>query len=138
MTEIRTAQAPSVHRLPAAVAPILAVEAVSLGVMSFLHLTGTLAGSGSARPAPAGMAEALIGVVLVVAAAISWRVPDRAWPFALGAIVFALIGFAVGISITIRGGAAVDIAYHATMLPILVATLVLILRGSGRRATLVS
>ncbi len=33
-------------------------------------------------------------------------------------------GFVVGLTFTISGGAAIDLAYHAVMLPILVATAV--------------
>ena len=43
---------------------------------------------------------------------------------ALGAVGFAIFGFVVGLTFTISGGAAIDLAYHAVMLPILVATAV--------------
>ena len=43
---------------------------------------------------------------------------------ALGAVGFAIFGFIVGLTFTISGGSAVDLAYHAVMLPILVATAV--------------
>lgn len=109
--------------------------ALSLGVMSYLHLSGILAnGEAPFRPSAAGTAEAVIGVVLLAGAVAVWRIPDRARPAALAATGFGVVGFAIGIGITIPSGAVIDIAYHATVLPILVVTLVLLLR-SRRRIT---
>jgi hypothetical protein len=45
---------------------------------------------------------------------------------------FAIVGFYVGLNFTIRGGDLPDAAYHALMLPVLVVTLVLLVR-TGRR-----
>jgi peptidoglycan/LPS O-acetylase OafA/YrhL len=113
----------------------MAAIAVSLGVMSYLHLTGALAGgSVPFRSDDAGIAEAVIGVVLVAGALAVWRIPDRARPAALAALGFAVVGFVIGISITITSGVAVDIAYHGTVLPILAVTMVLLLRSRGRDA----
>jgi glycerol uptake facilitator-like aquaporin len=108
----------------------MAVIAGSLGIMSYLHQAGVLTdGSPPFRSSDAGIAEAVIGVVLLAGALAVWRIPDRARPAALAAIGFALVGFVVGISITAASGAAVDIAYHATVLPILAVTMVLLLRS---------
>jgi hypothetical protein len=73
----------------------------------------------------------VIGAVLVAGALALVRGSRRA---ALAAVAFAIAGFGVGLSMTVRGGAAGDIAYHATMLPLLLFTLVLLGRGSARRS----
>ena len=55
------------------------------------------------------------------------------WSAALGATGFAVFGFLVGLTFTLRGGEAGDVIYHLTMLPVLVLTLVLLIRtGSAR------
>ena len=46
----------------------------------------------------------------------------------LAALPFAIVGFLIGLSFTIRGGDAIDIAYHATVLPLLPLTLAVLLR----------
>ncbi|HKN99965.1 MAG TPA: hypothetical protein VJX10_22800 [Pseudonocardiaceae bacterium] len=120
------------------VAWLMVAEAVSLAVMSTLHLTGRLhGGSGPYQSSAAGIAEAIIAVVLFGAALVALFAPERARPVAIAATGFAIVGFIIGISITISGGSAVDIAYHATVLPILLVTLGLVLRsgaGSARMA----
>lgn len=121
-------------RVGAGFGMLMLVEAASLAVMSVLHLTGTLdQGHPPYRAGDAGIAEALIGLVLLVAAIAVLRIPDRSRSTAIGATAFAIVGFAVGITITVKGGDAFDVAYHATVLPILVATLVLLLRSRPRR-----
>ena len=42
---------------------------------------------------------------------------------------FAIAGFGIGLSMTTRGGDVPDIAYHAIVLPFLLAGLVALLRG---------
>jgi hypothetical protein len=49
------------------------------------------------------------------------------WRAATGSTVFAIVGFVVGLDFTVRGGAAIDIAYHATVLPLLLCTLAALL-----------
>lgn len=102
----------------------MAAIAVSLGVMSYLHLGGSLA-----LRSTAGIPEAIIGVVLLAAAAVVLLAPARARTTATAATVFAIAGFVLGLTFTVTGGNATDIAYHATVLPILVLTLVLIRRS---------
>lgn len=114
---------------------LLTVVAGSLGIMSFLHIDGVLGGGTPPfRASSAGYAEAIIGVVLLAAAIVIFRTPNTARPFAIGATVFSLIGFGVGITITISGGDAFDIAYHSTVLPFLIATLVLLVRTGTNSA----
>ena len=97
--------------------------------MSSLHLSGVLGESKPFDPSAAGIAEALICVALASAALVICRAPDRARPYALGAVGFAIAGFVVGLNFTVRGGSRADLAYHATMLPILLFTMVLMIKS---------
>ena len=102
---------------------LMAFVAGTLGVVSGLHLAGAIAGaSKSFDPQNAGVAEAVIGAVLAAGTLAVYRQHARARTIGLSALLFAIVGFIVGITITTRGGDAFDIAYHATMLPVLVAT----------------
>ena len=106
--------------------------AATLAMMSFRHITGILGGrtktfNGSA----AGIAEAVLCVVLGYGAAVLLRHGPRARSIALGSTGFTIIGFLVGLSFTLRGGSAVDIAYHLGSLPILLLTLLTLLRIRG-------
>jgi hypothetical protein len=116
-----------------------AAVAVSLGVMSYLHLRGPLGSTGTPPfdPSAAGIAEALIGGVLFAAAMVALLAPHLARPVLLGATGFAVAGFGVAITITVSGGDAADIAYHATVLPILVVILLSTLRA-GRSTPVAS
>ena len=117
--------------VPRSAAVLMAAEAASLAVMASLHLTG-IDGGGTLpyRPSAAGVAEAVIGVVLAAGAVAGWRAPGRAWAGAVAAVGFALVGFVVGVTITLSGGPGADIAYHCTVLPILLVTLGLLVRPS--------
>ena len=108
------------------VAALMGFVAATLVVASALHLAGIVDdGSPPFDPNRAGIAEAVIAVVLAAGAVALVRGARRA---ALGAVVFALAGFGVGLSMTIRGHATGDIAYHATMLPLLLLALALLSR----------
>ncbi|HEX3833368.1 MAG TPA: hypothetical protein VHW04_15430 [Solirubrobacteraceae bacterium] len=106
----------------------MGTEAASLAVMGLLHLSGVLGGGSKPfAPRPAGIAEAIISLVLAYgASALMRNPPRRRW--ALGSVEFAVLGFVVGLGFTVRGGDAIDLAYHATVLPLLVLTLVALLR----------
>ncbi|WP_190607174.1 hypothetical protein [Arthrobacter ipis] len=108
------------------IAALMVVEALSLAVFSALHLSGVIpGGTRPYNPEAAGIAEAVIGVVLTagVVAAVSSRKYGRT--AAQAAIGFAIAGFVVGLTFTIIGGQPVDVVYHATVLPLLILTLVL-------------
>ena len=121
---------PGRTKVIAAVAGLLLLEAASLAVASALHLAGFVHGrSASFDPDSAGIAEAVIGAVLAVAALVMYRAPDRARTIGIAATSFALVGFLVGISETARGGDMPDIAYHATVIPLLIGGLFLLLRA---------
>jgi hypothetical protein len=103
-------------------------EALSLGVASSLHLAGVVHGRASSfDPDAAGIAEAVIGLVLAAGGLVLVRDRFRAVSIAIAANAFALVGFLIGISETARGGRAPDIAYHATVIPLLVAGLAVLL-----------
>jgi hypothetical protein len=112
------------------IAALMGFVAGTLIVASTLHLAGIVAdGSPPFDPDRAGIAEAVIAVVLVSGAIALVRGVRRV---ALGATVFAIAGFGVGLSMTVRGGATGDIAYHVTMLPVLLATLVALVRAPNQ------
>lgn len=111
------------------VAALLALVAASVAGMSFLHLSGILAGgSPPFDPAHAGVAEAVICVVLVGAVLALIGGGRHARATATAATAFAVIGFLVELTFTVRGGGALDVAYHAAALPLLLLGL-----GSLRR-----
>jgi hypothetical protein len=116
------------------IAILMGLEAATLAVASFVHLAGG-APAGSTPPfdaGEAGVAEAIIGAVLAVGAIAVARGVSRARTAALAASSFAIVGFLVGLRFTAEGGDDADLAYHLAMLPVLVVTLVLVVR-SGRR-----
>ena len=112
---------------------LMAFEVATLAVAATVHLAGyTPAGSKPPFDAShAGVAEAIIGVALVYGAIQVLRSSRRAWAAAVATTSFAILGFLVGLTITAQGGDVPDVAYHVIMLPILVASLVILAR-SGR------
>jgi hypothetical protein len=116
------------------IAGLMVLQAASLAVASALHLSGLVHGrGGSFSPVGAGAAEAVICVALLWGASALARRGAAGRPVALGTTGFAIAGFLYGLSVTVRGGALPDITYHATVLPILIVTFVLILRARGPR-----
>ena len=119
---------------------MMGLEAASLLVASLLHLTGFA--HGHARPftaTGAGIAEAVIGIVVACGAISLLRPGARGRGTALAVTAFAIIGVLYGLSITTQGGDLPDIVYHATLLPLLIATFALLLRtgehsGGNREA----
>lgn len=80
----------------------------------------------------AGVAEAVIAAALVLRAIGFARRQQRRRTGAQVAVGFAIVGFVLGLTITIPGGSAIDIAYHLTVLPLLVLTLFLLLGAQPR------
>lgn len=108
---------------------LITFEAVTVAIFSGMHLSGVLhPGSGSGPSNGAGIAEALICVALLVGVRAFVRSPTRGSAFALRSTGFAIFGFIVGLTFTLRGGDAVDLAYHVAMLPVLIFTAVLLSR----------
>lgn len=117
-------------------AAVMILEAATLAAMSLLHLTGSLgAGLQSFSASSAGIAEAVICVVLAYGASRLMRGAPRARAVAVASMIFAILGFAIGLRATIGRGDAIDIAYHVTMLPLLVLTLWALLRRAPRTVT---
>jgi hypothetical protein len=115
-------------RTASSIAVLMGFEALTLALISTLHLSHTLGGrSKPFNPTAAGTAEAVIGVVLA-AGAVSLLRSQKGRTAALAATGFAIAGFLVGLTFTISGGNAIDIAYHAVMLPLLLLTLRALLR----------
>jgi len=96
---------------------LMCAEAVSLAIVSPLHLAGTIQGG-----VGAGAGEAVICAVLVFGALWVLRTTSRWRAVALGTTAFAIVGFGYGLSVTSRGGAVFDVAYHAAVLPLLFVT----------------
>jgi peptidoglycan/LPS O-acetylase OafA/YrhL len=111
-----------------AVAIIMTVVAATLLVASLLHLAGLVHGHAKPfNPTAAGIAEAVIAAVLIWGASAIVRSNRRGRPVALGTIIFAIAGFVFGLTFTIQGGDLPDITYHATMLPLVITCLVMLL-----------
>ena len=116
------------------VGAVMVVIAGSLVVASTLHLGGLVHGRGELYDAhDAGVAEAIIAVVLGAAGSAAWRSPGRWRRAAIAALTFAVAGFLVGLSVTARAGRAPDIAYHLVVLPVLVGSLVVTARSAAGR-----
>jgi hypothetical protein len=129
-TPRRAAEAPSSgaadHRRTTAFG-LMTFEALTLAVFSTLHLAGALR-IGTGNSDGAGVAEALIGVALASGAWALARWPASGRRVARFAVYFAIAGFVVGLTFTIDSGHAIDLAYHATMLPVLIGTAWLLAR----------
>lgn len=119
-------------------AALLGVIAATLAVMSFLHFTGSVGRDDkSFDGAAAAVAEAVLCVVLGCGTAALLRGGPTARSIALAATGFAIVGFLIGVSFTLRGGSVIDVAYHLGSLPILILALIALLRmpGADQRRT---
>jgi hypothetical protein len=115
------------------IAALITFEAATLAVASGLHLSGAVHGQSKPFDAgDAGIAEAIICVALAAGATALLRAPDNGRLAALAATGFAIAGFIAGLTFTVRGGDAPDIIYHAAMLPVLIATAILLARRPRR------
>lgn len=124
-----TRQMSSRRRGDRAIVALITFEAATVAIFSAMHLSGVLhPGSGSGPSDGAGIAEALICVALLVGARAFVRSPARGSASALRSARFAIFGFIVGLTFTVRGGDAIDLAYHVAMLPVLIFTAVLLSR----------
>jgi hypothetical protein len=122
------------RRVREPITALIVLEASTLAIMSVLHLTGILAaGTRPFNRTHAGIAEAVICVVLIGGAAALARDSLSGRAIASGTVGFAILGVIAGLNFTIQGGDAVDIAYHATLLPLLLITLAALLRGASAR-----
>jgi hypothetical protein len=103
--------------------------ATSLAVMSGLHLSGALGGGTRPfDPSGAGIAEAVICLVLGYGTVRFLRQRPGANAVALATTGFAIIGLLIGLGFTLGGGGAIDVAYHLSVLPILLIVLIVLVR----------
>jgi hypothetical protein len=119
------------------IAAVMAFESATLVVASIVHLSGNVHGRSEPFDAEhAGIAEAVIGTVLACGALTMLHGSRRTRAVGLGTTSFAIAGFLLGLNLTARGGDLPDVAYHVTMLPVLIGTLVVTLRmrQSGSRS----
>jgi hypothetical protein len=117
-------------RVDRRILPLISFEAFTLAVFSALHFSGALhIGSQHDASRGAGIAEAAICLALVLALAALMRCPANGRKAAMIGLTFAIFGFIVGLTFTIRGGNQIDLGYHATMLPVLIATCALLARS---------
>jgi hypothetical protein len=121
------------HKLTRNVAALMVFVAATLAVASGLHLAGTVQGRSPFNPDHAGVAEAVIGIVLAAGAVVMFRSPALARAVGLAATGFAIVGFLVGLNFTARGGHLPDVTYHLVLLPILVGGLIALLRAPSAR-----
>jgi hypothetical protein len=105
---------------------LMLVTAASLAIVSVLHLSSLVSGGSGA-----GIPEAIICVVMLAGAGALARGGPNGLTAARASVVFAIAGFIIGLTFTLRGGDAFDVAYHVTGLALLLATLAL-LRGHRR------
>jgi hypothetical protein len=113
------------------IAAVTALVAVSLVIASALHLSGLVHGRSEPFDADnAGVAEAIIAVVLAGGAFALAHASAHARRIAIAALSFAIVGFGVGLNFTARGGDLPDVAYHLTILPVLVISLIALMRSN--------
>ena len=120
-----------------AIGLLMALAAVTLAAASLIHF-GVAIPLGVATIsdpfAGAAIPEAVLAVVLGAGAVTVLTRAIRPWPIALGTTLFTLAGTLFGLTITLGRGEAGDIAYHLTLVAMLVATVVLLVTPAGRRS----
>jgi hypothetical protein len=98
----------------------MAFEALTLAVASSVHL-----------PDRAGIAEAIIGAFLAAGAFAMVRAPARARTTGIVLNSLAAVGFLNGLTMTARDGDAPGIAYHLAVLPVMIASVIVLARATG-------
>lgn len=103
----------------------------SLAVVSVLHLAHLAGGGGGEHTSAAGIAEAVICLVMLAGARALAGGRRRGHAVARATVIFAIAGFLIGLTFTLGSGDAFDVAYHLAGLTALVGTLALL--GRPRR-----
>ena len=122
-----------------AIAGLMLVEAVTLAIASIVHF-GVVIPLGVVTLddpfAGARIPEAIIAVVVGVAALSLLTRWAGAWWLALAATIFAIAGVLVGVSIILFGTVSRtgDLIYHFSLLVALLVTVVLLFTPAGRHA----
>lgn len=113
---------------------LVAIEAASFALASLIH-SGVLMSGYEHRQAR--VAEGVIAVVLFAGLTSTWGWPAHARSVLFGAQLFALVGTLVGvftIAIGVGPRSVPDLAYHATILPVLACGLWIVRSTNGRWA----
>lgn len=111
-----------------AIVGLMALAAVTLAIASVVHfgLVIPLGATTIHDPfAGAAIPEAVIAAVVAIGVVGAALRRDAAWWLPLAATLFALLGVIVGMTFTVPAGRAGDIAYHGSLLAVLLAALVL-------------
>jgi hypothetical protein len=116
---------------------VMVAATVSLAIASLLHFgvtlpLGTVTISDPFRGA--AIPEAVLAAVLGIGAAFVLTGRSAAGWVALATTLFALLGTLYGLTVTVRRGEIGDIAYHLSLLTLLIAAVALLLSPAGRRA----
>jgi heme A synthase len=125
-------------RVPRLFGLAMLAEAATLGAASYLHRDGRIPLGftvihGEQFPA-ASVPEAVIGAVLAAGAAIAATASARARRAAIFATGFGIFGLVAGTIFVLTSGRpdiTVDLTYHATLLTLLITTLVMLALGQS-------
>lgn len=119
---------------------LMALEGITFAVASYLHLGGhiplgftVITGEPVRR---AAIPEATIAAVLTIGCLAVLAIPSRAWPLALVSVAFATFGTVLGLSLVATGigpRTVPDLTYHASILTVLLANLLLLFRERSLR-----
>ncbi len=125
------------HPLAIGIGLLMSVVTVSLAIASLLHFgvtvpLGVVTISDPFRAA--AIPEAVIAMVVGAGAVTVLTGRPATWWPALGTALFALLGTLYGLTVTLRRGEIGDIAYHLSLLTLLVAAVAMLLTPAGRRA----
>jgi len=137
MTERNTSWRPIAATIVRILMPL---DTVALLFAASLHVAGARIPLGSAvfiepQIVPAAIVEGLAGLIFLVGAYAMFAGRPWAWTAALGAHIFAIAGFLLGIVATLSGTSPFNAAYHRVMLAVFAAGVALLLLP-GVRATL--
>ena len=107
---------------------LMFVAALTLLAASAVH-AGLL---GPIDPFPgAAPPEALLGLVLAIAAVAAFLSWARAWAFAVVATLLALVGTIYGLTVTVPRGEPGEVVYHVSLLAGLIVAAGLLIRQRG-------
>jgi len=107
-----------------AIPGLMALAAITLAIASAIHFGAGVAGIHDPFPG-AAIPEAVLSVVMAIGTLGALAPPRAPWWLPLAATLVTLLGTLFGISVTIRGGRAGDIAYHLSLLAVLLLALLL-------------
>lgn len=118
---------------------LVVFDSVALLVASALHVAGARIPLGSAefvepQIVPAAVVEGLAGLLFAASAYAIFAGRSWAWPMTVGAHLFAIAGFLLGLWATRFGTSPFNYGNHRVMLALFVAGLVLLLLPIGRAA----